>query len=84
MTEPSVSPFRRNRVPLEPVKDSGTGTVRDPDMVALDEVIAQINDLFSGDYPDSSVRTCKVGVPGAGAPMADSRPSANNPPDASP
>ena len=25
-------------------------------MVALDEVIAQINDLFSGDHPDSSVR----------------------------
>ena len=25
-------------------------------MVARDEVIAQINDLFSGDHPDSSVR----------------------------
>ena len=25
-------------------------------MVALNEVIAQINDLFSGDHPDSSVR----------------------------
>jgi hypothetical protein len=25
-------------------------------MVALDEVIAQINDLFSGDHPNSSVR----------------------------
>lgn len=43
-------------VPLEPGKESGTGTVRDPEMVALDEVIAQINDLFSGDHPDSSVR----------------------------
>ena len=43
-------------VPLEPAKESGTGTVRDPEMVALDEVIAQINDLFSGDHPDSSVR----------------------------
>jgi type I restriction enzyme, R subunit len=43
-------------VPLQPVKDSGTGTVRDPEMVALDEVIAQINDLFSGDHPDSSLR----------------------------
>ena len=29
---------------------------RDPEMVELDEVIAQINDLFSGDQPDSSVR----------------------------
>jgi type I restriction enzyme R subunit len=43
-------------VSLEPAKESGTGTVRDPEMVALDEVIAQINDLFSGDHPDSSVR----------------------------
>ena len=37
-------------------KAAGTGTVRDPEMVALDEVIAKINDLFSGDHPDSSVR----------------------------
>jgi type I restriction enzyme R subunit len=29
---------------------------RDPELVALDEVIAQISDLFSGDHPDSSVR----------------------------
>jgi type I restriction enzyme, R subunit len=33
-----------------------TCTARDPELVALDEVIAQINDLFSGDHPDSSVR----------------------------
>ena len=43
-------------VPLQPAKESGTGTARDPELVALDEVIAQINDLFSGDHPDSSVR----------------------------
>ena len=43
-------------VPLQPAKESGTGTARDPEMVALEEVIAQINDLFSGDHPDSSVR----------------------------
>lgn len=43
-------------VELEPVKESGTGTARDPELVALEEVIAQINDLFSGDHPDSSVR----------------------------
>lgn len=43
-------------VPLQPVKESGTGTAHDPELVALDEVIAQINDLFSGDHPDSSVR----------------------------
>ena len=30
--------------------------MRDPEMVALDDVIAQINDLFAGDHPDSSVR----------------------------
>ena len=43
-------------VPLQPAKESGTGTARDPELVALEEVIAQINDLFSGDHPDSSVR----------------------------
>ncbi len=43
-------------VPLQPAKESGTGTVRDPEMVALEDVIAQIKDLFSGDHPDSSVR----------------------------
>ncbi|MBF6278747.1 MULTISPECIES: type I restriction endonuclease subunit R [Nocardia] len=43
-------------VPLEPAKEAGTGTVKDPQMVALEEVIAKINDLFSGDHPDSSVR----------------------------
>jgi type I restriction enzyme R subunit len=43
-------------VPLQPVTESGTGTARDPELVALDEVIAQINNLFSGDHPDSSVR----------------------------
>ena len=37
-------------------KESGTGSARDPELVALEEVIAQINDLFSGDHPDSSVR----------------------------
>ncbi|MCV7401286.1 type I restriction endonuclease subunit R [Mycobacterium fragae] len=43
-------------VPLQPAKEPGTGSVHDPEMVALDDVIAQINDLFSGDHPDSSVR----------------------------
>lgn len=43
-------------VPLQPAKAGGTGTARDPELVALDEVIAQINDLFSGEHPDSSVR----------------------------
>jgi type I restriction enzyme, R subunit len=43
-------------VPLPPITEGGTGKVRDPEMVALDEVIAQINDLFSGEHPDSSVR----------------------------
>jgi type I restriction enzyme R subunit len=36
--------------------ESATGTAHDREMVALDEVIAQINDLFSGDHPGSSVR----------------------------
>jgi type I restriction enzyme, R subunit len=44
-------------VALEPAKGSGTGAARDPELVALEEVIAQINDLFSGDHPDSSVRS---------------------------
>lgn len=43
-------------VELEPAKAGGTGTARDPELVALEQVIAQINDLFSGDHPDSSVR----------------------------
>ena len=43
-------------VPLEPAKDAGTGAVRDAELVALDEVIAKINDLFAGDHPESSVR----------------------------
>jgi type I restriction enzyme, R subunit len=43
-------------VPLQPAKESGTGSARDPELVALDDVIAQINDLFSGEHPDSSVR----------------------------
>jgi type I restriction enzyme, R subunit len=43
-------------IPLEPAKEAGTGTVKDPEMVALAEVIEKINDLFSGDHPDSSVR----------------------------
>jgi type I restriction enzyme R subunit len=44
-------------VPLEPAKEAGTGSVHDPEMVALAEVIEKINDLFSGDHPDSSVRS---------------------------
>ncbi|TWH23285.1 type I restriction enzyme R subunit [Rhodococcus rhodochrous J45] len=43
-------------VELAPARDAGTGTVRDPEMVALEEVIAQINELLGGDHPDSSVR----------------------------
>jgi type I restriction enzyme R subunit len=43
-------------VPLETAKEAGTGTVKDPEMVALAEVIEKINDLFSGDHPDSSVK----------------------------
>lgn len=42
-------------VALEPAKEAGTGAVRDPELVALADVIAQINELFSGDHPDSSV-----------------------------
>jgi type I restriction enzyme R subunit len=44
-------------VPLEPAKEAGTGTVNNPEMVALAEVIEKINDLFSGDHPDSSVKS---------------------------
>lgn len=42
--------------PLEPTTEAGTGSVKDPEMVALEQVIAQINELFSGEHPDSSVR----------------------------
>ncbi|MGW4324301.1 type I restriction endonuclease subunit R [Nocardia sp. NPDC004573] len=44
-------------VQLEPATGAGTGTVKDPEMVALEEVIARINDLFSGNHPDSSIRS---------------------------
>lgn len=44
-------------IPLEPTKEAGTGAVHDPEMVALAEVIEKINDLFSGDHPDSSVQS---------------------------
>ncbi|OHU93373.1 type I restriction endonuclease subunit R [Mycobacterium talmoniae] len=54
--QPTTSGNLTGDVPLQPAKESGTGTARDPELVALDEVIAQINDLFSGDHPDSSVR----------------------------
>lgn len=43
-------------IPLEPAKEAGTGSVKDPELVALAEVIEKINDLFSGDHPDSSVK----------------------------
>ncbi|BBY28888.1 type I restriction endonuclease subunit R [Mycolicibacterium sediminis] len=43
-------------VPLEPAKEAGTGSVKDAELVALAEVIEKINDLFSGDHPDSSVK----------------------------
>lgn len=43
-------------VPLEPAKEAGTGSVKDPELVALAEVIEKINDLFSGAHPDSSVK----------------------------
>ena len=49
-------------VPLQPAKESGTGTARDSELVALEEVIAQINDLFSGDHPDSSVRNVVTNI----------------------
>jgi len=43
-------------VQLEPSKEAGTGTVKDPMMVALAEVIEKLNDLFSGDHPESGVK----------------------------
>ena len=42
-------------VALEPTTEAGTGSVKDPELVALAEVIEKINDLFSGDHPESSV-----------------------------
>ena len=54
--QPTTSGKPAGGVALPPITDSGTGTVRDHEMVPLDEVIAKINDLFSDDHPDSSVR----------------------------
>jgi hypothetical protein len=47
----------------QPASEAGTGAVRDPEMVALEEVIAKINDLFSGDHPDSGVRNVVTHIP---------------------
>lgn len=49
------NPTLSGDVPLQPVSASGTGVARDPELVALAEVIEQINDLFSGEHPQSSV-----------------------------
>lgn len=49
------SPNLKGDAPLKPVSASGTGVARDPELVALAEVIEQINDLFSGEHPQSSV-----------------------------
>ncbi|MCR8896799.1 type I restriction endonuclease [Gordonia sp. GONU] len=35
----------------------GSGSVHDPELVELDEVIATINDLFEGDHSDADVRS---------------------------
>ena len=43
-------------VELHPSKDAGTGVVRDPEMAALAEIIETLNDLFSGDHSDASIR----------------------------
>jgi len=43
--------------PLDPANEAGTGKAHDPDMVPLAEVIEKINDLFSGDHPESSVKS---------------------------
>jgi type I restriction enzyme R subunit len=43
-------------VELQPAKEAGTGVVRDPEMVAMAEIIEKINDLFSGDHSEASVR----------------------------
>ncbi|MFZ2178718.1 MAG: DEAD/DEAH box helicase family protein [Rhodococcus sp. (in: high G+C Gram-positive bacteria)] len=43
-------------VELQPSKEAGTGVVRDPEMVAMAEIIDKINDLFSGDHSEASVR----------------------------
>jgi type I restriction enzyme R subunit len=52
----TVSPKLTGEETLKSMKGAGTGTVRPPEMVALDAVIEKINDLFAGDHPESSVR----------------------------
>jgi len=53
----STAPRRRlaDGVPIEPAREAGTGSIKDPEVVALAVVIEKINDPFSGDHPDSSV-----------------------------
>ena len=52
----TASPTPGGGDPLPPFTDAGTGTAHNPVMVPLAEVIEKINDLFSGDHPESSVR----------------------------
>jgi len=42
-------------VELQPAKEAGTGVVRDPEMVAMAEIIEKINALYSGDHSEASV-----------------------------
>ena len=44
--QPTISLKPDSPVVLEPMKESGTGTVREPEMVALDKVIAQIRTVL--------------------------------------
>lgn len=47
---------------LAPASEAGTGSVKDPELAALEEIIEHINNLFSGEHPDSSVRNVVVHV----------------------
>ena len=41
---------------VDPMREAGSGTVRDPELVRFEEIIAKINDLFSGEHTEASTR----------------------------
>ena len=41
---------------LQPSNAAGTGVARDPEMVAMSEIIEKLNDLFSGEHSAASIK----------------------------
>lgn len=51
--DPPAMDLGGNISPLRPVSAAGTGTARDPDLIALSDLITLVNDLFEGELTDA-------------------------------